>query len=462
MAREVKYDWFYGLDNMVFAPDDGKDYELRGYDGDDALLGNDGHDLLLGGNGDDTLWGGNGDDEMKGGDGDDLFLIDRGNDTYVGGTGSDTLSFAPPIIVTSYGTPATFAPGPSSVGFSFDVETGRTFAQTSTTSGYTDDWGTKTLSSGINAIEMTGKNDILRDSDLGRRLYGNDGNDIIEGRGGADLIDGGRGSDTTSYQSSAGSVNVLLTTNTGDGHDAAGDTYVSIENVIGSAFDDLIIGNHEDNVIEGGRGADNINGGTGGNDTAVYKNAGANEFGQGVIVDIQTGFGALNEASGDYLTNIDNLVGSAHNDVLRGNATANKLEGGAGIDQLLGRGGADILIGGAGSDTFVYRSVADSTLSAIDQILDFVRGIDKIDLSQITPDTTGNKTSQIDTFEFIGTSAFSGDIGELRAVRMVESDDEYMLVMGDTNGDRFADFAIEVHVTNPGLLQTLTASDFIL
>ena len=50
---------------------------------------------------------------------------------------------------------------------------------------------------------------------------------------------------------------------------AGRDTLVSIENVIGSAFDDTINGNEYDNHIEGGAGTDTINGGAG-NDTYIF------------------------------------------------------------------------------------------------------------------------------------------------------------------------------------------------
>ena len=69
----------------------------------------------------------------------------------------------------------------------------------------------------------------------------------------------------------------------------------------------------------------------------------------------------------DSLTNIENITGSAFDDVLRGNAGVNVIDGGRGDDVIVGRGGADqfILKLGHGTDT----------------ILDFEDGIDQLGLA---------------------------------------------------------------------------------
>ncbi|HEX5536316.1 MAG TPA: M10 family metallopeptidase C-terminal domain-containing protein, partial [Sphingobium sp.] len=80
-----------------------------------------------------------------------------------------------------------------------------------------------------------------------------------------------------------------------------------------------------------------------------------------------------------------------------------------------------------------------------DQITDFVRGTDKISLSQVD---LGGKD-----FNFIGTSNFHKTVGELRY--QVQNGDAY--VQGDINGDGAADFTIKVDK-----ITKLTASDFML
>ncbi|NER32206.1 MAG: lysophospholipase, partial [Symploca sp. SIO1C4] len=69
----------------------------------------------------------------------------------------------------------------------------------------------------------------------------------------------------------------------------------------------------------------------------------------------------------DTLTNIENIVGSAFNDVLKGDNNANIIDGGKGDDLFTGLGG---------SDTFILRSG-----DGIDTITDFEDGIDFLGLT---------------------------------------------------------------------------------
>ncbi|RBJ65531.1 calcium-binding protein, partial [Pseudomonas sp. MWU12-2534b] len=68
-------------------------------------------------------------------------------------------------------------------------------------------------------------------------------NDVIKSSPGADKIDGGAGFDTIDYSASPAGVNVevrLGTVPAGKGGDAEGSTLTGIENVIGSAFNDIL------------------------------------------------------------------------------------------------------------------------------------------------------------------------------------------------------------------------------
>ncbi|HTO33618.1 MAG TPA: calcium-binding protein, partial [Pararhizobium sp.] len=96
--------------------------------------------------------------------------------------------------------------------------------------------------------------------------FGQDGNDTFIGGVGADDFSGGNGTDTASYETAAAAVIASLTTPASNTGDAAGDTYSSIENLIGSAFNDTLTGNSAINVILGGNGNDTLNG-RAGNDT---------------------------------------------------------------------------------------------------------------------------------------------------------------------------------------------------
>jgi hypothetical protein len=126
---------------------------------------------------------------------------------------------------------------------------------------------------------------------------------------------------------------------------------------------------------------------------------------------------------------------------------------GNGDDVLVGGPGSDRLEGGNGDDKFVYRSVAESEVSARgDEIRDFEPG-DVIVLSAIDadPGRPGNQA-----FDFIGTRSLSGRRGELR-VTHPKLLLRWTLVLGDVDGDGYADLVIRL----PGGT-TLRARDFRL
>jgi hypothetical protein len=109
-------------------------------------------------------------------------------------------------------------------------------------------------------------------------LLGDAGNNVLDGGiGGADLINGLGGIDTVSYVSSTSRVVIDLNAQlTWDGTD--NDRLVSIENAIGSRFDDTLIGDRGDNLLTGG----------GGSDTFLFLGT----SGRDTITDFQAGTGA--------------------------------------------------------------------------------------------------------------------------------------------------------------------------
>ncbi|MFM2278643.1 MAG: hypothetical protein RLZZ444_874, partial [Pseudomonadota bacterium] len=155
-----------------------------------------------------------------------------------------------------------------------------------------------------------------------------------------------------------------------------------------------------------------------------------------------------------------NGKGNGLANLISGNAGANGLSGAGGNDtisgldgndRLAGEMGADKLSGGRGNDLFLFKTVADSTVSASgrDTILDF-GGADRIDLSTI--DANGGQGGN-SAFTFIGTRDFSGDAGQLR----FEAKGADLVVYGDVDGDGAADFAIQLKG-----VESLVKSDFIL
>jgi serralysin len=255
-----------------------------------------------------------------------------------------------------------------------------------------------------------------------------------------------------------------------------GDTRSLIENAYGGSDNDIINGNVAQNtlrgnagndklyglsnsdVLIGGSGADVLNGGTG-TDYASYSTARA-----GVRADLQSTKANQGDAVGDTYSGIEGLTGSSYSDTLLGNSAANQIKGGAGGDTLYGRSGSDVLdggtgsdklygqsgkdvlIGGTGADAFVFRTLSDSRGSSIDTIKDFRRGTDHIDLREIDANT---KIAGNQAFGFLGQAAFHGKAGELRFADGV--------VSGDVNGDRSADFKINV-----AGLSALSKGDFYL
>ena len=119
-------------------------------------------------------------------------------------------------------------------------------------------------------------NDLIVGDDVANKFQGIDGNDTLDGGIGNDTLNGGLGDDsliggdgidTASYDTATGSVTVDLVSNTANGA-GGNDVLSSIENLVGSAFDDTLIGDSNANFLSGGAGEDYLKG-DGGNDTLV-------------------------------------------------------------------------------------------------------------------------------------------------------------------------------------------------
>ncbi len=252
-----------------------------------------------------------------------------------------------------------------------------------------------------NVIGGTG-NDTIIGNDANNRLRGGGGNDTINGGASNDLIEGGAGTDTLSgdggndtfaggadegndsfnggegndlvtYLAAKAAVTVSLTTGTargtaaGDAAKTGADTLVSIENVIGSAFDDTLTGGVGADSFTGGLGNDLITGGEG-VDTASYATATGPVTVTLAITTAQNTVGA----GLDTLRTIENLIGSAFADTLTGNQNANVLDGGM---------GADTMVGGLGSDTYRVDNAGDTVREDVDAGRDLVQASVSLTLS---------------------------------------------------------------------------------
>jgi Ca2+-binding RTX toxin-like protein len=201
-------------------------------------------------------------------------------------------------------------------------------------------------------------------------VVGTAGNNTLSGAVPAGLFAGSHdrtfiglaGTDTVTYATDTAGITVDLANQAGNAGIAAGDKYLSIENITGGSGNDVLSGDAGVNVLSGGTGNDTLIGGAGndtlnggaGTDTASY--AGETDA---MFVSLATGTARRGSAQAlveDTLTAIENVTGGSGGDTLTGSAGPNQLNGGAGNDTLVGGGGNDTLTGGDGDDTFVYNA----------------------------------------------------------------------------------------------------------
>lgn len=194
---------------------------------------------------------------------------------------------------------------------------------------------------GIDRLLGGNGNDLLR-GEAGRdrlygeagadALFGGAGNDLLDGGAGGDRLDGGDGLDRVSYLSAQNGVRVDLAQTSLNRGDAAGDSYLSIEVLIGSRHDDNLNGDADNNRLIGHRGA-------------------------------------------------DRLTGRDGADMLSGRDGEDRLFGDNGRDRIDGGIGDDFLSGGTGADTFMFRNG-----DGADVVTDFTVNEDRLHLSAIGTD----------------------------------------------------------------------------
>ena len=305
---------------------------LMGDGGNDKVYGDTGNDKVAGGDGNDMLWGGKGDDLLEGGGGDDMLEGGEGADTHQGGPGQDTAAYtmSPEAVMVNL-----------KYAYDGDASNDGEIAMGGHAEGDSFEWYQAKDAAGnamgdpvesIERLHGSMHDDMLTGSDMGNRLFGGDGDDTLAGEGGNDLLFGMGGDDELMG---------------GDGHD----------------------------LLNGGAGADMLEGGDG-VDTAHY--SGSSEA---VTVDLshvdrdsglRTPKAEGGDAEGDTIdTDIENVTGSDHQDLLMGDDDANKLDGGKGSDWdnplttrvkeggLFGMGGNDTLTGGDKDDEADYLHGGD-------------------------------------------------------------------------------------------------------
>lgn len=402
---------------------------------DDNITGDANNNALLGSDGNDTLTGGNGNDWLQGQEGNDTLIGGAGNDTLDGGNGADTASYATSSAAVTVNISTNSHSGGDAQGDSLlNIENVIGSNYNDLLNGNSDanalygmdgnDWlygndgadvlnggngtdgvdytysGAVTINLATNvntggfaqgdslvSIEMvvgSNYNDTITGDANANTLYGlsgndtlngGDGNDWLYGDAGSDALNGGNGTDGADYRNSTVAVTVNLLSNTGTGGDAQGDTYTSIETLIGSYLNDSITGDSNANTLYGSNGNDTLSGGDGndwiegedgtdtliggvgndtlnggnGTDTVSYSGSAS-----AVNVNISSNVVSGGDAQGDTISNFENISGSSYNDTLTGSSAANALYGMDGNDWLYGGLGADTLDGGNGTDGVGY------------------------------------------------------------------------------------------------------------
>jgi Ca2+-binding RTX toxin-like protein len=415
-------------------------------------IGSDYHDILIGNAGANVLDGRGGDDRMAGKGGDDIYFVDSADDIVRerANDGFDTVVILTPGLVfdrirnveriiyadesslTAWADTASDAAESDAAG---DIAAMAVLVGDDTSETLDGGSGDDTIFAGGGDDLVIGGRDSLASRDINNTiavedledqtesddgddaLYGGAGNDAMFGGQGDDTLNGGSGDDTLSgqagvdvFRGGAGvdtvdfsyespfQLLVNLELNEANGGTASGDTFYSIENLIGSddridrfvgtddanhfwgrgggdyftggGGDDVLDGGADGDILYGQRGNDTIIGGSGqdylsggsGNDTVVY--AGSSE---GVTIDLYNETAIGGDGDGpvqivgrgatirhDFVVGFENVVGSSQDDNIIGNDLGNALYGGRGNDTLTGRGGEDSLYGGAGSDTADY------------------------------------------------------------------------------------------------------------
>ena len=288
---------------------------LVGGAGSDRLAGATGGDFLNGGTGDDWLSGSGGRDTLAGGVGDDVLAGGADADRLDGGPGdSDWLWYARSDAGVDINLAAATAAGGHAEGDTFQNVEG--VIGSDHADRLIGSEGNDRLSGGAGSDYLWGRagNDLLNGGADGDDVFGGAGddtllggagNDYLAGEAGADKINGGPGDDRLTYGGSDAGVHIDLDAGTARGGYAEGDTFESIEGILGSEHAD---------TLSGGAGSDYL-WGRAGNDL---------------------------------------LDGDADGDDVFGGAGDDTLLGGAGNDRLDGEAGDDLLTGGAGDDKFRF------------------------------------------------------------------------------------------------------------
>ena len=300
---------------------------------------------------------------LSGSGNDVINILDNGSGTLGhtidGGAGTDTLNYS-----TYSGSATVYLNGLDKNGNV--VDSGVTgYAGYGVIGGVTSDFYT-------NIENVTGSqgNNLLVGSNGNNTIIGGSGDDTLVGLSGADSLDGGGGSNWVLFGFAGSGVTVNLATGTATGVGIT-EHLANIENVLGSAYADIITVGSTNAILDGGGGADTLIGGAA-HDTFIGRLDGETFYGSTSGLNIadyyDTVFSSVTATVGatsgtvigavgtDFLTNIgviEGANGSGSGNVLVSTGGNHTLYGYAGADTLIATGGNNYLSGGGGNDTII-------------------------------------------------------------------------------------------------------------
>jgi len=340
--------------------------DVAGANGDNILDGTSGPDFLDGLGGNDTLNGLAGADVLDGGDGNDIINAGTGKDLLIGGPGDDFRdggAWYNSFDVTGAGDVdrVSYANALSAV----TVDLGGAYLNslgTIATAQNTFGGGTDTI------IHVEG----IIGSDFGDFLYGggHDFQDFLEtfrGGSGDDFIDGRSGNDRAEYNDATAGISVNLAAGTVNGI-AGGvgtDTLRSVEDIRGSAFDDIVdtTGFSATSTNAGSKGTFNNFRGGDGDDTLIGNGDSQLDYfdaPHGVTVNltdrsVNSTTGVVHGGAGvgdDTFSGVNRVRGSLFADSLIGGQVEYSASGKA--EFFEGLAGDDFISGGSGFDYARY------------------------------------------------------------------------------------------------------------
>lgn len=368
-----------------------------GSDNGDYLVAGNHAAVLSGGAGADQLVGGSAADELDGGAGDDRIAGGAGDDVLNGGSGVDTLDYS-------------LAAGAVTVHLQSGVASRDGHSGRDRIAGFEDVIGSDHADS------------LVGDAG-GNRLEGRAGSDVLIGLGGDDILVGGAGAANELYGGAGNDRYIVAAADTiielaNEGVDTVETSLTrfalaaNLENLTfsgdaaftgtGNASANIITGGSGDDVLAGLGGNDTLVGGAG-SDTADYSAASG-----GVVSQLFAGR-TQNDGQGgtDQLDSVENLIGSAFDDVLTGSGANNRLVGGAGRDVLMGLNGNDILVGGAGAANELHGGLGDDryVVEAGDSIIELAgEGVDTVETAMSQHRLAAN----VENLSYTGTETFLG------------------------------------------------------